>query len=187
MGRKQIMCNPDYRDLLLTLHSKKHRVIPIRYIYVALFHMFKQLATNYTESNFYIESIESLVTNKFYDLIQLDIFHTLYQVEKDTQFNVCFFECTQFEVQWAYSALQCALQTHYKTIQCAYSAGCAYPFYPLQMAVPTVPTLWRLQAGTTAASSGHCIYTVLTLSFWVIHCSPTVGLQCTAAVGLQWV
>ena len=73
------------------------------------------------------------------------------------------------------------------TLQCAYSAGCVYPFYPLQTAVRTVPTLWQLWAGTTAACSGHCIYTVLTLSFWVLHCSPTVVLQCTAAVGLQWV
>ena len=45
------------------------------------------------ESNFYIESIEPLVPNNFYDLVQLDFICMLYQVEKDTQSNICFFEC----------------------------------------------------------------------------------------------
>ncbi len=45
------------------------------------------------KSNFYIKSIEPLVANHFYDLVQLDFFCTLYQVEKDTRCNVCFFEC----------------------------------------------------------------------------------------------
>ena len=43
------------------------------------------------KSNFYIESIEPLVANNFYDLVQLDSFCTLYQVENDTRSNVCFF------------------------------------------------------------------------------------------------
>ncbi len=51
------------------------------------------MATNCIESNFYIESIEPLVANIFYDLVQVDFICTLYQVEKDTRSNVCFFEC----------------------------------------------------------------------------------------------
>ncbi len=46
------------------------------------------------QSYFYIESIEPLDANDFYDLFQLDFICTLYQVEKDSRSNVCFFECT---------------------------------------------------------------------------------------------
>ena len=48
------------------------------------------------ESNLYIESIEPLVANNFYDLVELDFICTLYQVEKDTRSNICFFECGGF-------------------------------------------------------------------------------------------
>ena len=46
---------------------KKTRVIPSRYIYVTLFKHVKQLATNCMKNSFYIESIEPLVGNNFYD------------------------------------------------------------------------------------------------------------------------